>query len=273
MRPNANPWLAALAGVAAAAVAIAASELLAGIVAGMPSLVVSLGDLVISLQPPGAKDLVVGLFGTNDKTALSIAIVVVALVVAAVAGILAARQFELGAAVFGIFGLVAFVAAARDPLGSPVAAAIAAGFALGAGLLTLSALIGRLPDRRAAAQGLAVSGGSAVASMPDWERRRFLIASAGTIGGAVVAGAVGRALIENNHPTGAVTSTRLPAPVSAVPALATDESLAVDGITPIVVPNDEFYRIDTALLVPRVDVATWKLQISGMVDHPLTFSL
>ena len=38
------------------------------------------------------------------------------------------------------------------------------------------------------------------------------------------------------------------------------------------VPNDAFYRIDTALLVPRVDVATWKLEVTGMVDHPLTFT-
>jgi DMSO/TMAO reductase YedYZ molybdopterin-dependent catalytic subunit len=41
----------------------------------------------------------------------------------------------------------------------------------------------------------------------------------------------------------------------------------VDGITPLVVPNDGFYRIDTALLVPRVDVATWTLTVKGMVDR------
>jgi DMSO/TMAO reductase YedYZ molybdopterin-dependent catalytic subunit len=48
--------------------------------------------------------------------------------------------------------------------------------------------------------------------------------------------------------------------------------LTAPGLTPIVVPNGDFYRIDTALLVPRVDPATWKLDVTGMVDHPLTFT-
>ena len=33
-------------------------------------------------------------------------------------------------------------------------------------------------------------------------------------------------------------------------------------------PNRDFYRIDTALLVPRPDVATWRLSVTGMVDRP-----
>ena len=37
-------------------------------------------------------------------------------------------------------------------------------------------------------------------------------------------------------------------------------------------PNDGFYRIDTALIVPRVDVATWTVKVSGMVDKPLSFT-
>ena len=36
--------------------------------------------------------------------------------------------------------------------------------------------------------------------------------------------------------------------------------------------NDDFYKIDTTLLVPRVDPAGWKLEVTGMVDHPLTFT-
>ncbi|MFI5255477.1 MAG: molybdopterin-dependent oxidoreductase, partial [Candidatus Limnocylindrales bacterium] len=35
---------------------------------------------------------------------------------------------------------------------------------------------------------------------------------------------------------------------------------------------DRFYRIDTALLVPQVDVSTWKLEVSGMVDHPVSLT-
>ena len=47
----------------------------------------------------------------------------------------------------------------------------------------------------------------------------------------------------------------------------------VPDLTPIVVPNDEFYRIDTALVVPRPDPETWRLRITGMVDDELSFSL
>jgi hypothetical protein len=40
-----------------------------------------------------------------------------------------------------------------------------------------------------------------------------------------------------------------------------------------VTPNSEFYRIDTALVVPQVSKDSWTLRIGGMVDNPfeLTF--
>jgi DMSO/TMAO reductase YedYZ molybdopterin-dependent catalytic subunit len=43
--------------------------------------------------------------------------------------------------------------------------------------------------------------------------------------------------------------------------------LAVDGISALITPNERFYRIDTALLVPRPNIDTWRLSISGMVDR------
>jgi DMSO/TMAO reductase YedYZ molybdopterin-dependent catalytic subunit len=49
--------------------------------------------------------------------------------------------------------------------------------------------------------------------------------------------------------------------------------LDVEGLTPLIVPNNEFYRIDTALVVPQVDVSLWRLKVTGLVDTPyeLTF--
>ena len=46
----------------------------------------------------------------------------------------------------------------------------------------------------------------------------------------------------------------------------------VNGISPIVTPNPDFYRIDTAIVVPSVDVNSWDLSISGMVDRPYTMT-
>jgi DMSO/TMAO reductase YedYZ molybdopterin-dependent catalytic subunit len=46
-----------------------------------------------------------------------------------------------------------------------------------------------------------------------------------------------------------------------------------DGLTSWITPNDDFYRIDTALVVPRVDPTNWSMRIDGLVDRPLTFTL
>ena len=46
----------------------------------------------------------------------------------------------------------------------------------------------------------------------------------------------------------------------------------VTGISPIVTPNSDFYRIDTAIVVPSVDVDSWQLSISGMVDRPYSMN-
>jgi len=37
-----------------------------------------------------------------------------------------------------------------------------------------------------------------------------------------------------------------------------------------VTPNDDFYRIDTAFVVPEVNSDTWQLSVTGMVEKPIT---
>jgi DMSO/TMAO reductase YedYZ molybdopterin-dependent catalytic subunit len=44
------------------------------------------------------------------------------------------------------------------------------------------------------------------------------------------------------------------------------------GTTSWRVPNDEFYRIDTALVVPAVEPDEWRLRIHGRVDRELTLT-
>ena len=262
-------WRPAVAGALAAGVAIAASELVAGLVSGAPSLVAAIGSLVISLQPPGAKDLMVNLFGTNDKLALIVGVVAVALVVAAAAGVLGARRRPLGVAIFVAFGLLAGAAALRDPLASQALAVGNAFVAVAVGLVALLGLLALAP-RPAVETG--PSDSMVDQRSPEWTRRRFLIASAGTLGGVIVAGGVGRSLLDQEHADAIVSSSKIPAPLLAVPPLAADQALATPGLTPLVVPNADFYKIDTALFVPRVDPATWKLDVTGMVAHPLTFT-
>jgi DMSO/TMAO reductase YedYZ molybdopterin-dependent catalytic subunit len=109
--------------------------------------------------------------------------------------------------------------------------------------------------------------------MPDWSRRGFLIRSGSVGAAAVVAGIGGRSLLEASRAIPAAAGASIPQ-AGVVATLPTGSSLDVAGLTPLVVPNDEFYRIDTALLTPNVNVATWSLRIHGLVDREtqLTFA-
>jgi DMSO/TMAO reductase YedYZ molybdopterin-dependent catalytic subunit len=50
------------------------------------------------------------------------------------------------------------------------------------------------------------------------------------------------------------------------------EALNIMGLSPFYTPESTFYRVDTALVVPRVNAATWQLRIHGMVDKPMIFT-
>ncbi len=249
---------AALAGIVAGGVALGATELLAGLVAGAPSVVLEIGAFLISLQPPGAKQIVVDLFGLADKLALNVAIVVGALVLAAVLGIVARYHRPWTTAGFAGIAILGLFASLRDPLVDALLAVLAAVI----GVVVANAVLGWL---------LRLATPSGTAEMPDWGRRRFLGTSMGVAALAVAGGGIGRVLL-NSRADAAPTATSIPPAVDPVAALPAGASLAVDGITPIVVPNRAFYRIDTQLLTPRLDVGTWKLDVDGMVDHPFSLT-
>ena len=56
---------------------------------------------------------------------------------------------------------------------------------------------------------------------------------------------------------------RLPAPADPEPALPAGVEVGVAGVTPFRVPAGDFYRIDTALVVPRSAPTDWQLRIHG----------
>jgi len=322
-------WPAALAGLVAGSAAIAVGELVAGVVRDAPSLVTVVGSLVIALQPAGAKELMVNLFGTNDKLVLNLGVLIGALVIALISGVVAGRRYSNGAWIFVGFGVLAAFAAYEEPLTSRLFAIFVPILAVAVGLGVLYGLLALVPgssveagrratrtssgsrsgsrggagpdqderpvwrpaDTAAARRAAAVrsaskssvprrkvrrAGGTArdaaTSTSPEWTRRRFLIASASTLGAAVVVGATGRSLVNGQHPTGAVSTSRLPAVLNPVPPLTAAESFTVPGITPIVMPNNQFYKIDTTLLTPQVDANAWQLDVKGMVNHPLSFT-
>ena len=255
--------LAAFAGLAAAGLGLGVAEAIAGILPGATSLVDAIGQVVIGLQPPGAKDVVVTLFGTNDKLALEIVVTVAALVLGALFGVLALRRFAVAAIGFGVFGVLGFVAGIGQLQASVPIVAVQAAAATGVGIQTLSWLLG----------WLGVSRAPSAAPIPDPARRSFLLRASAVGIGAVAAGAFGRTAIESGR-SSPTPLTPLPSPADVVPPLGPDADLSptVAGLTPIVMPNDSFYRIDTALLVPSLDTGTWRLRIHGLVERETTLT-
>jgi len=253
----------AACGMAAAAIAVGVGELVAALI-GSGSIIAAVGALVISLQPPGAKDLMVALFGENDKLALEVGTAIGGILVGALLGLLARRDLRLAVGGFVVFGLVAFLLLQQDPLNVVVGSAITASVAVAAGIFVLSWLGGSLIPR---ASELSTAEPP---PSPGMGRRGF-------VGLALTFVAVGGVLALIGRYLGSqVVSTSAPIPIpspgqSLTPAPAGTE-FGIAGLTPIVVPNADFYRIDTRLSVPRLDAATWSLRIHGMVEREVTLT-
>jgi DMSO/TMAO reductase YedYZ molybdopterin-dependent catalytic subunit len=98
------------------------------------------------------------------------------------------------------------------------------------------------------------------------DRRAFLEAAALVAAGAAAAGG-GAVVLGRSAGRGREReSVRLPAPADPAPPLP-------DGVGPgFVTSNTDFYRVDTALTIPRVDLGSWRLSITGQVDSPVTLS-
>jgi len=266
-----------VAGGLAAALGIAIGELMAGLIPGAPSLVIAIGDFVIENQPPGAKELIVELFGSNNKLALNVGITISTILIAGLLGVAARRKWTIAVIGFGLAGVFGLYAALTRPLVEPLYAVItlvaAILIALGALRLMLSATRPAWADPEVTE---VVPGGetpevASPNSMPDWNRRRFLQIGGGVAVGSIVLGVVGRNLLTSRS-GGAAEGAELPTAEAPLPEVPAGASLDVAGITPIVVPNDDFYRIDTALVTPRVNAEDWTLRIHGLVDREVTLT-
>jgi DMSO/TMAO reductase YedYZ molybdopterin-dependent catalytic subunit len=111
---------------------------------------------------------------------------------------------------------------------------------------------------------------------PDGSRldRRRLIQ--GLVGAGVVAAATGVAgwvLGSRLHSVAAErAAVRLPAPATPPAPINPGADLRLSGLTPYLTGNGDFYRVDTALIVPQVSTAGWSLRIHGMVDREIRLS-
>src|SRR4249920_861167 len=298
--PRALPG--AVAGVLAAAVAIGAAQLVAGLTVPASSPVLAVGQAAIDLTPPPVKDFAISAFGTADKTVLLGGILVVLALYAAVVGIAAVHRLAFGMWGLGLFAFIGLWAALTRPgstadylwptlVGAAAGAFTLARLADAAGRLSAPPVIRPAPARApevltppdlpvppAASEP---GPGSSFTFLPNPDdqgpprgppRRRFLVGS-GIAAAAAVAGTVaGRQLATRRDITLARGALRFPRPAVAAPPLPAGSDLHIPGLSSFITPNDSFYRVDTALLLPQVDPSTWQLRIHGMVQREVTIT-
>ncbi len=271
----------ASAGVLAAFAALAVAELVAGLVRPAAGPVTVVGGAVIDRTPAAVKDFAIRTFGENDKAVLRLGILAVLAVVALGLGVLALSHRRAGAAGVLLFGVVGAAAALGRPDSAGIADALPSVTGALAGALALYVLAARaVPDSVPVPVPVAAQAGADGQSSGVWSRRGsrrgFLAAAGVTAVAATSAGALGRFLTARQG-RGAVASRNslvLPAPASPAPAVPAGARLRVAGISPFITPNSDFYRVDTALTVPKVDAGTWRLHIHGKgVARPRTYTL
>ncbi|MFJ9350907.1 molybdopterin-dependent oxidoreductase [Streptomyces sp. NPDC101237] len=274
---------AAFAGAVAGFAALAVAELASAAVRPEAGPVIAVGGAAIDRTPTAVKDWAVRRFGTDDKLVLELGILAVLAVFAVALGMAALRFRRAGAAGVVLFGVVGAVAATGRPDSRGLADAVPSLVGAGAGAVLLYVLAGRLARRDPAAgapdgpdgPNAGAGTGRPAAGDGDWDRRGFVVTASAAAVASAGAGVLGRAL-NGASGRGAVASRDrvvLPAPGSPAAAVPRGAGPRIAGISPFITPNDAFYRVDTALVVPKVDATAWRLRIHGRgVVRPVTLS-
>jgi DMSO/TMAO reductase YedYZ molybdopterin-dependent catalytic subunit len=261
------------------------AQLVASFVGELSSPLVAVGEAAIDLAPPGLKDFAIQAFGANDKTVLLIGIGVLLGIFAVAMGILATRRRWIGYAGLVGFGAIGVAAAltrpTRDTL-SPVPSIV--GIMVGAyALRTLfrtwhaaSSPVGHAAARSPVAPGRPARQAGRTPTVANdplvLDRRRFLLTSL-ALGGAAVVTGLG-AQVAGGATSKAVASRaslRIPKP-SDVTTTVAGSGFSLPGLSSFYTPNATFYRVDTAIVAPKVTAQDWSLRIHGMVDREIVMS-
>jgi DMSO/TMAO reductase YedYZ molybdopterin-dependent catalytic subunit len=172
-----------LTGLITAAVALGVGHLVAGFTNPDASPFFAVGSAAIDLTPPPLKNFAINEFGSNDKAALEIGILVLVAVFAAAIGAAAMRRLWYGLAGLGAFTAIGLAAALTRPTAGPgYAVPVLVGAA--AGVVTMVLLVRAayktgVPVARAAPEPAAASPGVPGAAGPGtdpdsifWEPRQ-----------------------------------------------------------------------------------------------------
>ena len=245
-------------GLLSTLVGVAAGHFVAALLNPDSSPVLAVGSTVIDLTPTPMKEWAIRQFGSNDKPILIGSVMAGVLVLAAIAGLLARRRFRNGAAMLVVLVAIAGAAALARPAAEPVDV-VPGGVAA---VVAVAALwwLDRSVTRRTAVAAEHVGQPS---------RRGVLIALGALGASAALLGGVGRWI---GGVRSRISDITFPRPASAAEPLPTGLEEQFDGITPFRIANDDFYRVDTRLDTPIVDIDDWTLTIDGDVDDEVTFT-
>ena len=270
----------ALAGLLTAAVALGVAELAAAITGPQGAPVNAVGETAINLTPIPVKEFAITHFGSHDKEALVLGILVQLLAFAVVIGIAAVRRMSWGMAGLVVFAALGVLAALHLPNATasdllPTLAGV--GVAALVMVVLIRAVRAAFPVPTTPAPTTPVPTTLAPTAEPELapqrpDRRRVLIAATGAAALATVAGGLGDKLLGRFSIAGERAQVRLPAPAVAAPAVPAGTAFAIGGLTPFFTANSDFYRVDTDLVLPQVAPETWTLRIDGMVERELELS-
>ncbi|QWL33195.1 molybdopterin-dependent oxidoreductase [Rathayibacter toxicus] len=262
--------LGALAGLITGGVLLAVAELVALVVARSASPVLALGSFIVDIVPRPLKEFAIRTFGDNDKVFLLSSVGAAVVVAAALAGVLQLLRPPLGQILLVIAGVLS-IAAIVTRAGATPLSAVPTLAGLIVAMIVMHMLFSRLRAWRRAR--IAQTQGADPDVRTALERRGFFRIAVVSAVGAVIVGTGARIVnVATSSLAGLRAALRLPTPRATL-AVPPGAEFDIAGLSPFFTSNADFYRVDTALVVPNIDPSSWSLKITGMVDHEVTLSL
>lgn len=252
-------WWCAGFGVFAAAFGVVIGSLVAAMDSAYAPLNV-VASAAIDIPGAAVKSWATETFGTNAKTVTVLGVAIALLILAVIAGLLARKRLWVGVGMFLAIGVIGALAGVQRP-GDDIFAVVPS---LVAGTTAAATLW--FFDWLASARARKEGAGAAI------DRRNVLLGGAAIMGAGVAGVFVTRSISAGEEVQAARVATGLPTAASTLPPLPPSVQAPVPGLSPFITPNDEFYKIDTTLVSPQVDAATWSLSIGGMARRPFTIT-
>jgi len=278
----------AFAGMVSATLAIAFGELVASITNKTTSLILAVGELIVDITPGDVVRTSIETLGNSQKVVLLTVVTILSILFGGFLGLLSRKHPEMGYSLFILFGVFGGWTLNRDPLTSTVAALSLSALATLIGVSTFF-LLNNILDR------------SVLVDFEDpkhryADRRQFINWATGISVAAGTMTGVGRLLLkddtvknirenivlpdveERNEQSGGSDATSESSSLDATTSpeetglLSFSEMNEIEGISPYITSNNDFYRIDTALRVPTIEPADWNLTVNGLVENPYELS-